>query len=709
MTGRRYAIVGDGAAGMTAAQNLRRIDAAASITVISDDPNPTYFRAALTNYLLGELRDEQIWAVPPTLYRDLRIARLFGRVASVDPAASRLTLTSGAVLPYESLLIASGSRARPASFAGADLAGVMTLRTLRDARAILDAIALGGLKRAVVIGGGPLALEWAHALHERGVAVTVLLRDGRLMAGAIDATASDLVLARLRMGGIEVVAGDEVEAAIAGPSGGVAGVLTRSGRSIPCELVAVAIGVVCNTELCAGSGLSLGRRGGVAVNDRLRASAPNVYAAGDVAEIDGKLLQLWEPAQRAAAVAAENMAGGDAAYAPGPHYFATRLFDLDYAGTGAVDAAAGLEVVVDHPRHTGQIAYRKLIFEGNRLVGALMLGDRASRVRQRGRLYQRLVHLGADVSSIRGDLLDPAFNLRGWIETRALVAKAHTPEAGGRSPAVVRGTQRIAIEDLASARAPARAGAPAPVVPVGPMSPTIKASPMLSIGLRMPETALALASAATAWLEGIGKTFPLDHETIGIGRLPPAQVVLADREVSSLHAQLTRDDAGWFLRDVGSRNGTSVNGVQITDAHLLREGDRIRVGTTELAFHSTVAASPPGPRLETPVPASGAVAHASAPSVEIVRGPGRGLRFVLATTESSAGRDPTNVIRLDDSSVSRRHAIFAGFGGRWFVSDLHSSRGTLRNGARLAPGEETELSDGDTLTLGDVELRFTHR
>jgi NADPH-dependent 2,4-dienoyl-CoA reductase/sulfur reductase-like enzyme/pSer/pThr/pTyr-binding forkhead associated (FHA) protein len=697
MTGRRYAIVGDGAAGMTAAQTLRRLDAAASITVVSDDPNPTYFRAALTNYLLGELRDEQIWAIPPTLYRELRIARVFGRVASIDTAASRLTLTSGAALPYEALLIASGARARPPSFAGADLAGVMTLRTLRDARAILDAIALGGLKRAVVIGGGPLALEWAHAMHERGVAVTILIRDGRLMAGAIDAAASDLVLARLRMGGLEVVAGDEVESAIAGPSFAVASVVTRSGRSIPCELVAVAIGVVCNTELCAGSGVALGRRGGVTVSDRLRASAPNVYAAGDVAELDGKLLQLWEPAQRAAAVAAENMAGSDAVYAPGPHYFATRLFDLDYAGVGVVDAAEGLEVVVDHPRNTGRIAYRKLVFEGDRLVGALMIGDRESRVRQRGRLYQRVIHLGADVSAIRGDLLDPAFNLRGWLETRALVAKAHAPGAGGRSPAVVRGTQRIAIEDLAAGRAPvSRDGEVA-------MARTIKAGPMLSIGLRMPGSSLALASASPAWLEGIGKTFPLDHETIGLGRLPPAQVVLADREVSSLHAQLTRDDAGWFLRDVGSRNGTAVNGIQITDAHLLRDGDRIRVGTTDLVFRSTAGAPPAGP------PASGAIVHGAAPIVEIVRGPGRGLRFVLASAQTTAGRDPTSVIRLDDSSVSRRHAIFAGFGGRWFVSDLHSSRGTLKNGARLAPGEETALSDGDTLTLGDVELRFTHR
>src|SRR5437870_1404365 len=148
MAGRRYAIVGDGAAGMTAAQALRRLDPPSSITVVSDDPHPTYFRAALTNYLLGELRDEQIWAVPPSLYRELRVERVFARVASVDTAASQLRLTSGAALPYEALLVASGARARPAPFEGAELAGVLTLRTLADARAVMEALAEGLASRA---------------------------------------------------------------------------------------------------------------------------------------------------------------------------------------------------------------------------------------------------------------------------------------------------------------------------------------------------------------------------------------------------------------------------------------------------------------------------------------------------------------------------------------------------------------------------------
>jgi NAD(P)H-nitrite reductase large subunit len=244
MAGRRYVVLGDGAAGMTAVETLRRLDPAGAITVVSDDPHPTYYRAALTNFLLGELREDQIWAAPPSFYRDMGASRVFARAVGVNTAAGTVALASGAMVPYESLLVATGARARPAPFGGGDLPGVVALRTLRDARAVMDLVLLRGAARAVVVGGGPLALEWAHALRERGLAVTLLARGDRLMPEALDGTASDLVLARLRRGGIEVRLGEEVEEAHAGPDGQVAGVRTASGQAIACDLVAVAIGVV---------------------------------------------------------------------------------------------------------------------------------------------------------------------------------------------------------------------------------------------------------------------------------------------------------------------------------------------------------------------------------------------------------------------------------------------------------------------------------
>jgi NADPH-dependent 2,4-dienoyl-CoA reductase/sulfur reductase-like enzyme/pSer/pThr/pTyr-binding forkhead associated (FHA) protein len=696
MTGRRYVVVGDGAAGTAAVGVLRRLDPASAIAVVSDDPHPSYFRAALTNYLLGELRDEQVWAVPPSFYRDLRVDRVLARAASVDTEARQIRLSSGASLPYDALLVATGARARPAPFEGGDLPGVATLRSLQDARLVLEMV-LDGLTRAVVVGGGPLALEWAHALLERGASVTLLLRDAHLMAGALDRTASDLVTARLRMGGIDVRV-DEVERAVAGPDGRVTSVITRSGKTIPCGLVAVAIGVVCNTELLAQSGVALGPRGGVAVDDRLRASAPGVFAAGDVAELGGRLLQLWEPARRAAEIAAENMTGSDVAYAPGAHYFATRLYDLDFASVGLVDAAEGVEAIVDHPRNTGRIAYRKLLVKDGRLAGALLVGERAAGVRRHGRLYKQLVDEGRPIGAIQGDLLDPSFDLAGWLASASIVAKPPAPSPAGPapSPAAVRGTQRLALAPLAAAdRAPAPAAAPSG-------GSTAPAAPMLSIGLRLPVAPVpaAPAEAARSHLEGLGRTFPLDREVMSLGRHPSMSVVIKDPGVSSLHAQITRYADAWYLRDAGSRNGTWVNGALVTVPRALRPGDRLRLGASELVFRGPEtdarrgSVAPPPP--DTP----------AGPRLEIRGGRGVGLSFALAGPQMVVGREPSNDVRLDDPSVSRRHAILSELEGRWLLSDLHSSRGTYINRERLSPGQETPLEDGDALKLGDVVLAF---
>src|SRR5713101_8367811 len=126
-----YLIIGDGAAGMAAAQTVRTEDAEATVTVLSDDPSPYYYRAALTNYLLGQLRDEQLWGVPPGFYRRHRIGRFFGRVLSVDTQAARVTLDNGLTIPYDSLLIASGAAPRTLDVPGTDLVGVSTFRTLQ--------------------------------------------------------------------------------------------------------------------------------------------------------------------------------------------------------------------------------------------------------------------------------------------------------------------------------------------------------------------------------------------------------------------------------------------------------------------------------------------------------------------------------------------------------------------------------------------------
>ena len=180
MSQKRYIIIGDGAAGTTAAQSLRATDKGATIAILSDDPHAAYFRSALTNYLLGELREEQIWAVPPSFYDEYAIHRALVRVAQVDTKRGLLWLAQGGrPIGYDALVLAAGSRARPPTFEGAWLPGIMTMRTLQDVHRVMDLIKLKGLKTAVVVGGGPLALEWAHGLSHRGVNVMIVVREDR--------------------------------------------------------------------------------------------------------------------------------------------------------------------------------------------------------------------------------------------------------------------------------------------------------------------------------------------------------------------------------------------------------------------------------------------------------------------------------------------------------------------------------------------------
>jgi NADPH-dependent 2,4-dienoyl-CoA reductase/sulfur reductase-like enzyme/pSer/pThr/pTyr-binding forkhead associated (FHA) protein len=689
MAGRRYTILGDGAAGMTAVETLRRLDPVAAITVVSDDPHPTYFRAALTNYLLGELRDDQIWAAPPSFYEDHSADRLLARAVSVDPRAARVHLANGAKIPYEALLIATGARARPAAFDGADLEGVVALRTLADARGMLEIVARGDAKRAVVVGGGPLGLEIAHALRERGLAVTLLVRSTRLMPEALDATAADLLLARMRRGGIDVRTGDEIARAIPRRDRRVGEVLTCTGVTIAADLVAVAIGVVCNTEVLGGSGVELGPRGGVVVDDGMRSSISGIWAAGDVAEHRGRLLQLWEPARRTAEVAATTMSGKAATYAPGAHYFATRLYDLDFAAIGSLDVTEGDIDLTDLPRSTGRIAYKRLVVRDGKLRGVLLLGEREEGVRRRGRLYQRLVDSGADVTGVVQSLLDPGFDLRGWMDTRTIVARPE-PSPPGRRPAEVRGTQRFAAATVAAGTV-ASAIEPVRGKPKGAM---------LSIGLRLaPEAPPKLdEGAVSAALEGLGKRFPLDLQVASIGRA--GSIAIDDPLVSARHAEIVHHRGLRWLRDAGSRNGTCVNGELVTVPRALRDGDVVVLGGTELVFRSGEA-SPPA-RAPRTLPDADSVLV-----LEVRAGPGVGLRFALQGSHVAIGRDPTNDVRLDELSVSRRHAELTLRDGRWRVTDLHSSLGTKKNGNPVAPGTESLLEEGDLLAIGQVTLAFT--
>lgn len=735
MARKRYLIVGDGAAGLTAAEEIRRRESDAAIGIFCDEPNPGYFRAALTNFLLGELREDQLWAVAPDFYATRRIERVFTRVLHVD-SERRQVWCSGNPTPlgYHALLVASGARARPPSFPGSHLPGVLTLRTIQDARRIVDVLR-GQVRSAVVLGGGALGLEWTHALLERGVKVTLLERAPRFMPSALDAVASDLLAARLSKAGVDVLLGEEVAQVEAAPSGRVGALVTKSGRRIACDLVAAALGIVPNSELL--SDVKRTPSGALEVDRTLSTSAPGVWAAGDVASVEGEQLGLWEPARHQGRVAAANMCGAAEQYRPGAHYFATRLFDLDFARVGDISETADSRALVDFPRGTGHIAYRKLVVQNGRVKGALLLGERQARVRGIGRGLKRLLDAQTDVASVAERLLDPSFDVAGFLETRKLLEKPEAKPTTGGMPAAakLRGTQALSLglrtEAILSSATPARqptgtsrlssgtsllstgasrlstgasrlssGTAPLPSS-TSPLSASVPRSStrVLSIGLHAeaPPALETNNTALDAHFERQGERLPLSGKLSSIGSAPDSTVRLSDPSVAYLHAQVAQHGSALYLRDAGTQTGTWVNGVPLAGAHPLHDGDRVLVGRSELVFRCNALAQS----------AAASDAVIALPRLELRSGPSMGLSFVLSSDSCSIGSDRGAALLIFDPSIAPLHARVRLAQGLHYLSDLGSPSGSYARGVRLAPGQELELGEGEVFQLGAVAIAYT--
>jgi len=708
VTGRRYIIIGDGAAGTTAAHSLRLADANATIAILSDDPHAAYYRAALTNYLLGELREEQVWAVPPSFYDELSIHRALARVARVDTAKKSVWLAQGGrPIPYDALVLACGARARAPTFDGAMLPGVMVMRTLSDVHRVMDLIKLRGLRTAVICGGGPLALEWAHGLVHRGVRVMMVVRDRKFLPSAIDNVASDLLLARLRHAGVDVRLSEEVVAAVPNAHGRVGGVVLKSGERVACELVGVAFGVVCNTEFLQGSPIQLASNGGVVVDEQMRTSVPDVYAAGDVASVGGRLLQLWEPARMQARVAAASILRRDERYAPGVHYLATRLYDLDVASIGEVaQTPAGAEEIVDFPQRTGQLSYKKLCVREGRVVGALLFGERAAQVRRQGRAFKRLIDTKADITAIKGELLDPAFDLGAWLHTNEIIEKPKVRPQTLASAAQMKGTHAINLADLpplpaagalkrgGGAEAEAPAAADAKLHANG-----TQAFAAFGDALDAPKVRL---EAPFGWIEVTSSSI--------IGRDPQSPVPLNDPSVSWTHAEIVISGQFVYVRDLGSATGTWVNGAPVAAPKRLKDGERVRVGSTELTVRiQRTGAAPSQDGAALSAAASAQAAGEVKPHLDVRTGRSLGLGFELVHSPEIIGRDPSCTIRLDDEWIDARHAWLRKGPTAWELADAESRGVTKKNGQTLAPNQWVPLAPGDVVEVGEVQLVFAMR
>jgi len=384
-----YVILGNGVCGMEAALALRRRDAEARISLVSDEHEHFFSRPALMYVFCGQLDLRATEPYDRGLYARMGFERVSGRVQALEATAKTLLFSDGRRLAYDKLLLAVGSKGRPAPWPGASGAGLHYFVTLRDLEG-LDREAKAG-RRAVVIGGGLIGVEVAEVLKQRGLEVTFLIREAWYFPLALDRNESALVAEHMRRHGVDVRLGARVEDVLRGPDSGLRGIrLTGGPAELACDLIVCTIGVVPNTEFLRGGPLQLSDAGAIQVDEQLRTSLPDVWAAGDCANVtwaDGSRRpeQLWYTARDQGRVAAQSMLGDPASYRRGTWYNSAKFFDLEWTSAGWVPAAIdwdggridpGPDLKTWFQRVPGRFESQRIVVEGERVVGFNMLGGR---------------------------------------------------------------------------------------------------------------------------------------------------------------------------------------------------------------------------------------------------------------------------------------------------------------------------------------------
>ena len=366
---RRYVIVGAGVAGMTAAMAIRRLDAEGTIQVLTDEEHPFYARIRLPELLSGSATPGQLVLRKPQWYERNRIELRMGETAvDLDPVGRVVETSRGARVPYDSLLLATGSRANVPPIEGADRPGVFTLRTMANALAIKARVGAGG-HRVCVIGGGVLGLEASYHMMKAGNAVEVIESFPRLLPRQTDPEASAILQRKLESLGFAFQLNGRSKAIVG--DGAPEAVVLEDGRRVVCDTVLISAGVRPTVRLAAKLGLRVER--GIVVDDRMRTGVPDIYAAGDLIEHRGVTYGIWPPAERQGEVAGTNMALGDATYGGSTIANVVKVVGVDLFAAGDIDPAGIRKCVI--VRDAARGIYKKLVLDDGRISGAILLGD----------------------------------------------------------------------------------------------------------------------------------------------------------------------------------------------------------------------------------------------------------------------------------------------------------------------------------------------
>ncbi len=362
----QYVIVGGGVAGMTAALDLASRDVG-TIALYTDEAHPYYYRPMLTEFFCGKVGMARLVRRDLDWYAGRGIdVHLETRVTALHPAAKTIALEDGTEVPYDKLLLAVGSLPFVPPIAGKEKAGIYTWRTLADTLELQETATACG--KTLVLGGGLLGLEAARGLSKFCANVTVLEYFPRLLPRQLDTVGAGLLQRFVENLGIEVVLGAETVAFLGEQH--VTGARLKDGREFPAGLVLVAAGVRSDVSLAQAAGLAVDR--GVVVDAHMATSAPDIYAAGDVAVYQGQSWAIAPIAQAQARIAAANMAGESQRYDVVVPSTTLKVVGIEVSSVGVVNPDGADYVEVAALDEDAGI-HKKIVLHEGLIVGAIVI------------------------------------------------------------------------------------------------------------------------------------------------------------------------------------------------------------------------------------------------------------------------------------------------------------------------------------------------
>lgn len=367
-----YVIVGNGAAGYYSAATIRKNNKAAIIKIVSAENDLSYYRPQLSEYISEDLETNKFYISPKSWYEDNNIELLLGKKAiKTDAENKKLIFEDGESLSYDKLILACGSYNFIPDVKGSDLKGVYTLKFKSDADLIKAAIK--SAKNAVVIGGGLLGLEAAWEMKVAGLNISVVEFFPRLLPRQLDDEGAEIFKNIADNSGVKLVLGDSAEEILSDENGSVKGLKLKSGKIIDADLVLFSVGIRANTSLAKDSGIACNR--GILVNEKMETSAKDVFACGDVVEIDGKSFGTWPAAMEMGKIAGQNALGDSSAKLE--HLVSSVMFramnaDIFSAGDINFNDTSLKEYTFKAPEKG---VYKKLYFKDGVIAGAILIGD----------------------------------------------------------------------------------------------------------------------------------------------------------------------------------------------------------------------------------------------------------------------------------------------------------------------------------------------